>query len=149
MVIFMIFAPQHYLSRVKGYSQLSLCKSTQMGRLKFLNMCSHCYSVSREQTRFSSSLETRPETAACLFKSCFIRGSGFCFIRGSGLVFVSSCSFVKRFHPLVSIVEGAFVKCLICDCNEGLNTSYNNGQMLGSFFSCGHATLYTVGLNWV
>ena len=32
-----------------------------MGQLKFLNTCSHCYRVSREQTRFSSSLETRPK----------------------------------------------------------------------------------------
>ena len=31
-----------------------------VGQLKFLNMCSHCYCVPREQTRFSSSLETRP-----------------------------------------------------------------------------------------
>jgi len=31
-----------------------------MGQLEFLNMCSHCYRVSREQTRFWRSLETRP-----------------------------------------------------------------------------------------
>ena len=31
-----------------------------MGQLKFLNMCSHCKRVSQEQTRFWSSLETRP-----------------------------------------------------------------------------------------
>jgi len=31
-----------------------------VGQLKFLNMCSHCYRVSREQTRFWRSLETRP-----------------------------------------------------------------------------------------
>ena len=32
-----------------------------VGQLKFLNMCSHCYRVSREQTRFWRSLETRPK----------------------------------------------------------------------------------------
>ena len=31
-----------------------------VGRLKFLNMCSRCYRVSWEQTRFWRSLETRP-----------------------------------------------------------------------------------------
>ena len=31
-----------------------------VGQLKILNMCSHCERVSQEQTRFSSSLETRP-----------------------------------------------------------------------------------------
>ena len=31
-----------------------------VGRLKFLNMCSRCYRVSRVQTRCLSSLETRP-----------------------------------------------------------------------------------------
>ena len=31
-----------------------------VGQLKFLNMSSHCYRVSREQTRFWYSLETRP-----------------------------------------------------------------------------------------
>ena len=30
-----------------------------VGELKFLNMCSRCYRLSRVQTRFSSSLETR------------------------------------------------------------------------------------------
>merc|ERR1712074_411491 len=33
-----------------------------VGRLKFLNMCSCCYRVSREQTRFWRSLETRPKS---------------------------------------------------------------------------------------
>ena len=32
-----------------------------VGQLKFLNMCSHCYRVSREQTRFWRSLESRPK----------------------------------------------------------------------------------------
>ena len=32
-----------------------------VGQLKFLNMCSRCYRVSRVQTRVSSSLETRPK----------------------------------------------------------------------------------------
>ena len=31
-----------------------------VGQLKILNMCSYCYRVSREQTRFWRSLETRP-----------------------------------------------------------------------------------------
>ena len=31
-----------------------------MGQLKFLNMCSRCYRISREQTRFWRLLETRP-----------------------------------------------------------------------------------------
>ena len=31
-----------------------------VGQLKFLNMCSHCYCVSQEETRFWRSLETRP-----------------------------------------------------------------------------------------
>ena len=31
-----------------------------VGQLKFLNMCSRCYRVSREQTRFWRSLETSP-----------------------------------------------------------------------------------------
>ena len=31
-----------------------------VGQLKFLDMCSRCYRVPREKTRFSSSLETRP-----------------------------------------------------------------------------------------
>ena len=31
-----------------------------VGQLKFLNMCSRCYRVPREQTRFGRSLETRP-----------------------------------------------------------------------------------------
>ena len=31
-------------------------------KLKITNMCSHCKRVQREQTRFSSSLETRPES---------------------------------------------------------------------------------------
>ena len=34
-----------------------------VGQLKFLNMCSHCYRVSREQTRFWSTLETRHHCA--------------------------------------------------------------------------------------
>ena len=33
-----------------------------VGRMKFLNMCSHCYRVSREQTRFWRSLDPRPLT---------------------------------------------------------------------------------------
>ena len=33
-----------------------------VGQLKFLNMCSRCYRVSREQTRFWRSLETRPQS---------------------------------------------------------------------------------------
>ena len=32
-----------------------------VGQLKFLNMCSRCYRVSRVQTCYLSSLETRPE----------------------------------------------------------------------------------------
>ena len=32
-----------------------------VGRLKFLNMCSHCYRVSKKETRFWRSLETRPK----------------------------------------------------------------------------------------
>ena len=32
-----------------------------MGQLKFMNMCSRCNRVSREEMRFSSSLETRPQ----------------------------------------------------------------------------------------
>ena len=35
-----------------------------VGQLKFLNICSHCYRVSREQTRFWRSLETRPESGS-------------------------------------------------------------------------------------
>merc|ERR1719334_1293785 len=31
-----------------------------VGQLKFVNLCSRCYRVSREQTRFWRSLETRP-----------------------------------------------------------------------------------------
>ena len=31
-----------------------------VGQLKFLKMCSYCHRVSREQTRFWRSLETRP-----------------------------------------------------------------------------------------
>ena len=33
-----------------------------VGRLKFLNMCSRCKRVQREETRFWSSLETRPNS---------------------------------------------------------------------------------------
>ena len=32
-----------------------------VGQLKFLNMCSHCYRVLLQQTRFWRSLETRPK----------------------------------------------------------------------------------------
>ena len=35
-----------------------------VGQLKFLNMCSRCYRVLWVQTRFSSSLETRPKNQA-------------------------------------------------------------------------------------
>ena len=38
-----------------------------MGQLKFLNMCSRYKRVSQEQTRFSSSLETRPESSLFAF----------------------------------------------------------------------------------
>ena len=37
-----------------------------VGQLKFLNMCSHCYRVSREQTRFWRSLKTRPYSVVTL-----------------------------------------------------------------------------------
>ena len=39
-----------------------------VGQLKFLNMCSHCYRVSREQTRFWRSLETRPSCMIQFFQ---------------------------------------------------------------------------------
>ena len=38
-----------------------------VGQLKFLNMCSRYKRVSQEQTRFSSSLETRPESSLFAF----------------------------------------------------------------------------------
>merc|ERR1712074_314695 len=36
------------------------------GQLKFLNMCSYCYRVSRKQTRFWHLLETRPLSSVFL-----------------------------------------------------------------------------------
>ena len=40
-----------------------------VGQLKFLNMCSRCYRVSQEQTRFWRSLETRPLSLFISFPS--------------------------------------------------------------------------------
>jgi len=43
-----------------------------VGQFKFLNMCSRCYRVSREQTRFWRSLETRPVCSRCCCLSMII-----------------------------------------------------------------------------
>ena len=48
-----------------------------VGQLKFSNMCSHRYRVSQEQTRFWSSLETRPEKKIKTAKMKYCAQEGF------------------------------------------------------------------------
>ena len=55
-----------------------------VGRLKFLNMCSRCYHVSQEQTRFWRSLETRPKSLTSYPIDCsYKRRKSFVFVNFS------------------------------------------------------------------
>ena len=54
------FSTQCDLAMLWGKSKAARNDTSLVGQLKFLNVCSRCKRVQREETRFSSTLETRP-----------------------------------------------------------------------------------------